>query len=148
MTKFRTANLLAMAVPATIFAATPALAQISINQAGDDSLTAINSGQVTLTGNVIDPTVNGGSSNSAGALSAHGAAATYSISDTNLNAQGDPAGATYKASVSGTKFSGTNSGSVTTNGRISGGTITGPNSTQSITATGMTNTISIKTTGK
>lgn len=129
-------------VPAAAFAQ-----GMSITQNGDDSLSAINSGQITLNGRVINPTAIG-SSNTAGALSAQGAASTYSITDTNLDANGDPAGITYQASVSGTKFNGDNSGAVTTNGRIVGGSISGKNSSQSIAATGMSNTISIKTTGK
>ncbi len=128
--------------PAAAFAQT-----LSITQNGDDNLTAINSGQVTLNGQVRNPTAIG-SSNSAGALSAQGAASTYSISDTNLDANGDPAGMTYQASVTGTNFTGNNSGTVTTNGRVIGGSISGKNSSQSIVATGMSNTISIKTTGK
>lgn len=134
-------------VAGALMCSTASAQAVSINQSGDNSLTAINSGQVTLSGHVINPTATG-SSNSAGALSAQGASSTYSITDTNLNASGDPAGITYQASVSGAKFSGDNSGSVTTNGRVIGGMMSGDNSSQSIAATGMSNTISIKTTGK
>lgn len=122
-------------------------AQISINQGGSNDVSAINSGQVTLNGTVNNPTASG-TSNSAGTLSAQGAAATYSITDANLNANGDPAGITYQASVTGVNIKGENGGAVTTNGRVSGGSLTGTNMSQTISATGMSNTISIHTTGK
>ena len=132
-----------------LIAASPARAQssLTLNQTGDSTLSSTNSGQVTLNGIVTNPTATG-TSNSAGALTAQGASSTYSISDANLNVNGDPASITYQASVTGVNVKGDNTGTVTTNGKVSGGTLTGTNMSQSISATGMSNTISIHTTGK
>lgn len=126
----------------------PANAQQSvITHSGNTDLSAINSGDISLRGNVINPIVSGGIDNSAGNLSAQGALSSYSINDANLNGQGDPVG-TYTASVSNTRSNGTNSGSVSVRATITGGTLSGNNTGQSVSATGLSNVISIKTTSK
>ncbi len=128
---------------AGLASAAPAAAQITHN--GNTDLTAINSGDISLRGDVINPTVSGGIDNSAGNLAAQGASSNYSINDANLDADGEPVG-TYTASVSNTRLNGTNSGSVNVRATITGGTFAGNNNSQSIAATGLSNVISIKTT--
>jgi len=137
------------AIAMALIAVSPACAQssLTLNQTGDSNLSSTNSGQVTLNGVVTNPTAIG-TSNSAGTLTAQGASSTYSISDANLNVNGDPASITYQASVTGVNVKGDNTGTVTTNGKVTGGSLTGTNMSQSISATGMANTISIHTTGK
>ncbi|MEI6643470.1 MAG: hypothetical protein WCL10_15660 [Novosphingobium sp.] len=124
--------------------AAPAAAQI-VSHNGDSDLSAINSGDISLHGNVTNPTVSGGTDNSAGNLSAQGASSSYSINDANLDAKGEPVG-NYTASVTGVRLSGTNSGSVNVRATISGGSFAGSNNSQSVSATGLSNVISIKTT--
>lgn len=124
-------------------ATAPAAAQIS--HTGNSELTAINSGDISLRGDVTNPTVSGGIDNSAGNLAAQGASSNYSINDANLDADGEPVG-TYTASVSNTRLNGTNSGSVNVRATITGGTFAGSNNSQSVSATGLSNVISIKTT--
>lgn len=144
----RFAPALLMAGFSMVFAIGTAAAQgITINRDGDEQLSAINSGDVSLRGNVVNPTVSGGINNSAGSLSAQGASASYSINDMNLDAQGEAVG-TYTAHVSGTNTSGINSGSVSVRATVTGGTLNGNNVGQSVSATGLSNVISIKTTGK
>jgi len=126
-------------------ATAPARAQI-VTHNGDSDLSAINSGDITLRGTVTNPTISGGTENSAGNLAAQGASSSYSINDTNLDAKGDPVG-TYSASVTGVRLDGTNSGSVNVRATVTGGTFVGNNSSQSVSATGLSNVISIKTTG-
>lgn len=128
--------------------ALPAAAQQTlIDQSGNSNLNAINSGDISLSGIVTNPTVSGGIDNSAGNLAAQGASASYSINDANLNAQGEPVG-TYTASVSGVNTGGSNSGSVNVRGTFTGGTLAANNTGQSVSATGHSNIISIKTTSK
>lgn len=127
--------------------ASPVQAQIVIDQNGDNELTAINSGNVTLQGSVSNPSINGGINNSAGNLTTQGASSVYSISDLSVGVSGEP-DRTYSAHADGNHLNGTNSGTVTTNGKVSGGTWNGRDQSQSISATGMSNTISIKTVGR
>lgn len=142
------ARLLACAAPMLLGLAGSAAAQsISINKDGADQLSAINSGDVSLRGNVTNATVSGGYNNSAGNLTAQGASSSYSINDANLNAQGEAVG-TYTASVSGVNANGTNSGSVDVRATITGGTLAANNTGQSVSATGHSNVISIRTTSK
>lgn len=133
----RFAAAMSMAVPMS------AAAQITHN--GDSDLTAINSGDISLRGNVTNPTVSGGIDNSAGNLAAQGASTSYSINDANLDAQGEPVGTTT-ASVSNTRLGGTNSGTVNVRATITGGSFAGNNASQSVSATGLSNVISIRTT--
>lgn len=121
-----------------------ACAQILVHN-GDSDLNAINSGDITLRGNVINPTISGGIDNSVGNLAAQGAATNYSINDANIGADGQPLG-TSTASVSNTRLSGTNSGTVNVRATVTGGSFAGGNNSQSISATGLSNVISIKTT--
>ena len=123
--------------------AAPAAAQITQN--GDSSLSAINSGDVSLRGDVTNPTVSGGIDNSVGNLAAQGASTSYSINEANIGTDGQPVG-TYTASVTGARLSGTNSGTVNVRATITGGSFAGTNNSQSISATGLSNVISIKTT--
>lgn len=139
-------RLVALAAMALAFVDT-AQAQIGVTQDGDSNLSAINSGQVTLNGTINNPIVNG-QGNNGSTLDAKGAQSAYSIQDVKLDAQGDPAQQTAEVHVTGINAKGSNSGTVTTNGTIAGGTITGANQSQTISATGMANTISIRTTGK
>ena len=126
----------------------PAAAQqLNFNQTGDSNLNAINSGDVTLQGTVISPTVSGGANNSAGSLSAQGANSSYGINDQNYDANGNTVG-TYTAGISNTNSRGVNTGSVSVRGTVNGSTLNGNNISQSIVATGYSNSISIKTTGK
>lgn len=125
-----------------IGSAQSAAAQITTN--GDSNLSAINSGDISLHGTVTNPTVSGGTDNSAGNLAAQGASSSYSINDTNLNANGDAVG-TSTASASGNRLQGSNSGTVNVRGTITGGSFAGNNNSQSISATGLSNIISIKT---
>ncbi|WP_156424992.1 hypothetical protein [Novosphingobium fuchskuhlense] len=129
---------------ASLVCAAPAAAQI-VNQNGDSDLSAINSGDITLRGNVTNPTVTGGIDNSAGNLAAQGASSNYSITDSNIGADGQPLG-NSSVSVSGNRLSGTNSGTVNVRATVTGGSFTGGNNSQSISATGLSNVISIKTT--
>jgi len=126
----------------------PAAAQQSINvdQKGSEYITSTNSGDVTLNGTVKNPTASG-TNNTAGALSAQGANSSYSINDANYNASGDTVG-TYTAEVRDVRSTGSNSGSVNVRGTIDGSTLSGSSINQSIAATGYSNTILIKTTGK
>lgn len=129
-------------------AAHPAAAQQALfNQDGNSNLNAINSGDISLRGNVTNPTVNGGIDNQAGTLTAQGASSSFSINDANLDAQGNAIGS-YTAHVSDTKSGGINSGSVSVRATITGGALNANNTSQSVSATGMSNVISIKTTGK
>lgn len=140
---------LACGMPLAMLAlAVPAAAQqsITVNQNGTDSVSAINSGDVSLNGWVSNPTVSG-TNNTAGALSAQGANSSYSINDSNYDASGNTVG-TYTAAVSDVHSSGNNSGSVNVRGSINGSSLNGNAISQSIVATGYSNTISIKTTGK
>ncbi|MFM9937547.1 MAG: hypothetical protein ACKVOL_15280 [Novosphingobium sp.] len=140
---------LACGVPLAIMAqAVPAAAQqsITVNQNGSDTVSAINSGDVSLNGWVSNPTVSG-TNNSAGVLSAQGANSSYSINDSNYDAAGNAVG-TYTAEVSDVRTSGNNSGAVNVRGSINGSSLNGNAISQSIVATGYANTISIKTTGK
>ncbi len=140
--------LLRAAAVLAIACAAPAAAQQSLfEQQGNSNLNAINSGDITLSGNVINPTVSGGIDNSAGNLTAQGASASFSINEANLNAQGEAVG-TYTASVSGVNTGGSNSGSVNVRGTFTGGTLAANNTGQSVSATGHSNIISIKTTSK
>jgi hypothetical protein len=126
----------------------PAAAQsITINRGGGEDLSAINSGDVSLNSTVTNPTVLGGTNNTAGASSAQGASTNYSINDASFDAKGNPTGS-YTASVSDVRASGINTGTVSVKGTITGGTFNGNNASQSITATGLSNVISIKTSGK
>ena len=135
-------SIAALACPAPV-----AAQQALFDHDGNSSLNAINSGDISLHGNVTNPTVSGGIDNTVGNLSAQGASSSYSINDANLNAQGEPVG-NYTASVSDTRSSGTNSGSVSVRATITGGTLVGNNSGQSVSATGLSNVISIRTTAK
>ena len=147
---FRTCREIGLcAISAMLLAASvPAAAQIvTINRSGDENLSAINSGDVSLHTTVTNPSVLGGTNNSAGATSAQGASTSYSINDANLDANGDAVG-TYTANVSNVRSSGINTGTVSVKGTITGGTFNGNNASQSISATGLSNIISIKTTGK
>lgn len=137
----------AAAVLAITCAAPAAAQQALIEQNGNSNLNAINSGDISLSGIVTNPTVSGGIDNSAGNLSAQGASASFSINEANLNAQGEPVG-TYTASVSGVNTGGSNSGSVNVRGTFTGGTLAANNTGQSVSATGHSNIISIKTTSK
>ena len=102
---------------------------------------------MTLQGTVISPTVSGGANNSAGSLSAQGANASYGINDQNYDANGNTVG-TYTAGISNTNSRGVNTGSVSVRGTVTGSSLNGNNISQSIVATGYSNSISIKTTGK
>lgn len=128
---------------ALAFLASTACAQIVQN--GRSDLSAINSGDITLRGDVSNPTISGGIDNSAGNLAAQGAATNYSINDANIGTDGQPVG-TYTASVSNTRLGGTNSGTVNVRATVTGGSFAGNNNSQSISATGLSNVISIKTT--
>lgn len=139
----RALGLAALGALCTVACAVPAAAQITHN--GNSDLTAINSGDISLRGDVSNPTVSGGIDNSAGNLAAQGASSSYSINDANLDAQGEPVG-TSTASVSNTRLSGTNSGAVNVRATITGGTFAGNNASQSVSATGLSNVISIRTT--
>jgi hypothetical protein len=109
-------------------------ATAQIVQNGNSDLNAINSGDITLHGTVTNPTISGGIENSVGNLAAQGAATNYSINDANIGADGQPLG-TSTASVSNTRLSGTNSGTVNVqtggqawlenyeSGDVSGGTL-------------------------
>lgn len=120
-------------------------APAQIVHTSDSDLSAINSGDISLRGDVTNPTISGGIDNSAGNLSAQGAATNYSINDAVIGTDGQPVG-TYTASVSNTRLSGTNSGTVNVRATVTGGTFAGSNNSQSIAATGLSNVISIKTT--
>ena len=137
---FGTAAALGLSILAAV---TPAAAQI-LTHNGDSNLNAINSGDITLRGDVTNPTISGGTDNSAGNLTAQGASSSYSINDANLDAQGDPVG-NYTASVTGARLSGTNSGSVNVRATVTGGSFSGSDNSQSVSATGLSNVISIKT---
>lgn len=124
----------------------PAAAQQGVfTQNGNTDLNAINSGDISLSSNVTNPTISGGIDNSVGNLTAQGASTSFGINDSNLNAQGEPVG-TYTASVTNTRSSGTNSGTVNVRATINGGSFAGTNNSQSVSATGLSNVISIKTT--
>jgi len=135
----------AIRLAAAVAMALPVAATAQITHNGNSDLTAINSGDISLRGDVNNPTVSGGTDNSAGNLAAQGASSSYSINDANLDAQGDPVG-TSTASVSNTRLSGTNSGSVNVRATITGGSFAGNNASQSVSATGLSNVISIRTT--
>jgi len=120
-------------------------ATAQIVQNGVSDLNAINSGDITLRGTVTNPTISGGIENSVGNLAAQGAATNYSINDANIGADGQPLG-TSTASVSNTRLSGTNSGTVNVRATVTGGSFAGGNNSQGISATGLSNVISIKTT--
>ncbi|OYU36068.1 hypothetical protein [Novosphingobium sp. PASSN1] len=135
----------AIRLAAAVALALPVAAAAQITHNGNSDLTAINSGDISLRGDVSNPTVSGGTDNSAGNLAAQGASSSYSINDANLDAQGEPVG-TSAASVSGTRLSGTNSGSVNVRATITGGSFAGNNASQSVSATGLSNVISIRTT--
>lgn len=127
--------------------AAPAAAQeLVVNQAGNTSLNSTNAGDVSLRGNVTNPTVSG-INNSAGSMNALGASSAYSINETNLNAAGDET-RLYTAHVNDVATSGTNSGSINVRATITGGSYNGSNLNQSISATGLSNVISIKTASK
>ena len=128
---------------AGLIGAVPVAAQIVHN--GDSNLSAINSGDISLRGDVTNPTISGGIDNSVGNLAAQGASTNYSINDANIGTDGQPVG-TYTASVSNTQLSGTNSGTVNVRATITGGSFAGTNNSQSVSATGLSNVISIKTT--
>ncbi|WP_298191357.1 hypothetical protein [Novosphingobium sp.] len=130
---------------AAAFGLLASAASAQIVQNGNSDLNAINSGEITLRGNVTNPTIAGGIDNSAGNLAAQGAATNYSINDANIGTDGQPVG-TYTASVSNTRLSGTNSGTVNVRATVTGGSFAGSNNSQSISATGLSNVISIKTT--
>ena len=126
----------------------PAAAQQSIivDQKGSESITSTNSGDVTLNGTVRNPSVSG-TNNTAGTLTAQGANTSYSINDANYDASGDTVG-TYTAEVRDVRSTGSNSGSVNVQGTINRSMLNGNNISQNISATGYSNTILIKTTGK
>jgi hypothetical protein len=139
----RPRRIAAAAALVALACAAPAAAQITQN--GDSNLNAINSGDVTLHGDVTNPTISGGIDNSVGNLGAQGASTSYSINEANIGTDGQPIG-TYTASVSGARLNGTNSGTVNTRGTITGGSFAGTHNSQSVSATGLSNVISIKTT--
>jgi hypothetical protein len=131
----------------TLALAGPAAAQeLVVNQTGSTSINSNNAGDVSLRGDVSNATVSG-INNSAGTMTALGASSAYSINETNLTAAGDEA-RRYTARVSDVTSIGSNSGSVNVRGTITGGTYNGNNLGQSISATGISNTIAIKTATK
>lgn len=140
-------------VLATALAAAPSAALATdVVVVGDAFLTAINNGNVSLKGDVINPQILGGSNNQV-SLVATGASITYDpdqdVAQNAVTLADTTAGTgngRVSVAITGVRASTTNSATVTVNGVISGIQQPGMQGNMQISAVGNANTIAINTT--